>query len=352
MAPFPSTTFIPLPAGGAGASPRAGGRRPRRHSRRLAPVTREHLDLGTPPAESGVPDRRRPKRSLPLALVVEARPKQWLKNVLVFVAPAAAGVLDSRDPLVDALIAFVCFCLASAGTYYLNDSADVEADRLHPKKRFRPIAAGEIPVPLARVVGVLLIAAGIGLGFTARWQLSVVVASYVAITTLYTAWLKHQPVFDIVGVAAGFVLRAIAGAAAVNVPISNWFFIVASFGSLFMVVGKRRAETNEMGAEAVAVRSTLGDYTPEFLTYLQSVATGVVLVAYCVWAFEKAADLHAHIPWFQLSIVPFALGILRYALLVDSGQGGAPEDVVLKDRPLQVLGVLMAVLFAAGVYVS
>jgi decaprenyl-phosphate phosphoribosyltransferase len=320
-------------------------------------VTREHLDLGgaaptDAPDSPGAPLPARRRRGLPRALLVEARPKQWVKNVLVFVAPAAAGVLDQRGPFVDSCIAFVCFCLASAGTYYLNDAADVEADRLHPKKRFRPIAAGEIPVPLARVVGVLLIVGGVGLGFTARWQLSVVVASYIAITTVYTIWLKHVAVFDIVGVAAGFVLRAIAGAAAVDVPISNWFFIVASFGSLFMVVGKRRAETNEMGAEAVAVRSTLGDYTPEFLTYLQSVSTGVVLVAYCVWAFEKAADLQAHVPWFQLSIVPFALAILRYALLVDSGQGGAPEDVVLRDRPLQAMGVLMALLFAAGVYVS
>ena len=289
-------------------------------------------------------------RSLPVALLVEARPKQWVKNLLVFAAPAAAGVLDSWDTWWRTLAAFGCFCLAAAGTYYLNDAADAEADRRHPTKRFRPIAAGEIPVGTARVLGVAAIVASVGLAWLVDWHLAVVVGAYVANTTAYSLWLKHIAVVDVVGVAAGFVLRAIAGGAAVDVPISNWFFIVASFGSLFMVVGKRRAEIAEMGEAAASTRATLGTYSQDFLAHLQTISTSVVLVGYCVWAFEKAAEAGSSTPWFQLSIVPFALAVFRYSLLVDTGQGGAPEDVVLGDRTLQVMGLLWLVVFSIGVY--
>ncbi len=314
-------------------------------------MARERIDIETV-TPAALPEPPRPSRSRFSALLAEARPKQWAKNVLVFAAPGAAGILDNRSALVDSSVAFVCFCLAAAGTYYLNDAADAAADRLHPRKRFRPIAAGEIPLGLARVVGVILIASGVALGFTIRWQLAVVVAAYVTVTTCYTIWLKHIAVVDIVGVAAGFVLRAIAGGSATNVPISNWFFIVASFGSLFMVTGKRRAEARTMGAGAASVRSTLGDYSAEYLAYLQAVTSGVVLVGYCVWAFEKAAVADYRIPWFQLSILPFVLAILRYALLIDAGEGGAPEEVVFRDRPLQVMAIGWALLFALGVYLK
>lgn len=295
------------------------------------------------------------RRPLPLALIVEARPKQWAKNVLVFAAPGAAGVLTQRTELLETLVAFVAFCLAASGTYYLNDAGDVEADRRHPTKRFRPIAAGEIPVPLARFVGAALIATGVAVSFLAHWQLAVAVVGYVVLTTTYTVWLKHLVIFDVVAVAAGFVLRAIGGAAATNVEISNWFFIVATFGSLFMVAGKRHAEGRELG-DSGDTRATLAEYSVSYLEYLRSVSTGVVLVAYCLWAFEKAdvARLARSqpVPWFQLSIVPFALAILRYAYLVDRGQGGAPEEVVLSDKVLLVLGVVWIALFAIGLQTS
>src|SRR3954451_19717805 len=126
-----------------------------------------------------------PRQSLFVGLLRTARPKQWAKNTLVFVAPGAAGVLDNPTPLRQTLIAFACFCLAASGTYFLNDAADVERDRLHPTKRRRPIAAGVVPVPTAIATGVVLIVAGIGLGFAARWQLSITVAGYVLITTAY-----------------------------------------------------------------------------------------------------------------------------------------------------------------------
>ncbi len=291
-------------------------------------------------------------RSLPRALLAEARPKQWVKNLLVFAAPGAAGVLDQPAALRDASLAFVCFCLAASGTYYLNDAADVEADRLHPKKQLRPIAAGEIPLGTARVLGTAAIVGAVCLAAATNWHLAVVVAGYVALTTTYSLWMKHVAVLDVVGVAAGFVLRAIGGAAAVDVPISDWFFIVASFGSLFMVVGKRRAEVEELGEAAAEFRPTLGIYPPQYLAQLQSVSTSVVLVGYCLWAFEKAALSGASVPWFQISIVPFALAVLRYALLLDTGHGGAPEDVVLGDRTLQLMGLVWAAAFAVGVYAS
>lgn len=291
-------------------------------------------------------------RSLPRALLVEARPKQWVKNLLVFAAPGAAGVLDHGTAFAETLAAFACFCLAASGTYYLNDAADVEADRLHPKKRLRPIAAGEVPMGLARVLGAGAIALSVGAAVAVDWHLAVVVAAYVVLTTTYSHWMKHVAVLDVVGVAAGFVLRAIAGAAAVEVPISDWFFIVASFGSLFMVVGKRRAEADEMGADAASFRPTLGVYPIEYLAHLQTVSASVMLVGYCLWAFEKEALSGASVPWFQISILPFVIAVLRYALLVDTGHGGAPEEVVLADRALQVIGLAWAVTFAIGVYAT
>lgn len=303
-------------------------------------------------AEGGSPPRRR--RALPLALLVEARPKQWAKNVLVFAAPGAAAVLTQRTVFLQASVAFVAFCLAASGTYYLNDAGDVAADRLHPTKRFRPIAAGEIPVPLAQFIGGLLIAAGVAISFLAHWELAVVIVVYVLLTTLYTVWLKHVVVFDVVAVAAGFVLRAIGGASATDVAVSNWFIIIATFGSLFMVAGKRHAEARIVGVGEAATRATLGEYSESYLEYLRSVSTGVVLVAYCLWAFEKADAArflhHQTMPWFQLSIVPFGIAILRYALLVDQGHGGAPEEVVLSDRVLQGVGVVWIIIFAIGLH--
>lgn len=277
-----------------------------------------------------------------------ARPKQWVKNVLVFAAPGAAGVLDDAGDLIDTVIAFGCFCLAAAGTYFLNDAHDAEADRRHPTKRHRPVASGAVPVGVATAVGIGLLVAGIALGLAVRWPLAVTVAGYAALTTSYSAWLKHVAVVDVVAVAAGFVLRAIGGAAATDVPISDWFFIVTSFGSLFMVSGKRGAEAAETGADT-SVRRSLDSYTPGYVAYLRSVSSSAVLVAYCLWAFEKAAESGTDFPWYQLSIVPFAVGILRYALVLDEGRGSAPEEVVLADRALQVIGVVWLAVFAVGV---
>jgi decaprenyl-phosphate phosphoribosyltransferase len=285
------------------------------------------------------------------ALVRLARPKQWIKNVLVVAAPGAAGVLGEPKALFQTAIAFVCFCLAASGTYYLNDAIDAEADRHHPTKRFRPVASGEVSTSTAILGGVVLIVASIALSFLAHWQLALVIAGYLALTVTYSLWLKQEPVLDLACVAAGFVLRAIAGGVAVGVTISPWFLIVAGSASLFMVTGKRSAELLELGDGAPLTRAALGSYSRGFLNYVRAVSSTVTIVAYCLWAFEQSVKVGAPV-WFQLSIVPFVLGILRYALLVERGQGGAPEDVVLGDRVLLVLGALWAVMFAIAVHWS
>lgn len=290
--------------------------------------------------------------NLAMGLIKLARPKQWAKNVLVFAAPGAHGVLDNAEPLVDSIIAFVAFCLAAAGTYYINDARDVEADRLHPKKRYRPVASGVVPVNLAYTLGAVLLLSAVALSFAASAALAATVVGYVVLTTAYSSYLKHVAVVDMVAVAAGFVLRAVAGAAATGVPISDWFFIVTSFGSLFMVSGKRGAEAQEMGDGASGFRAVLGAYTPSYTAYVRSVTSGAVLVAYCLWSFEKAGESVADIPWYQLSILPFVMAVLRYALVLDQGRGSAPEEIILGDRALQVIGFVWAVVFAIGVYTT
>ncbi|CAB4672589.1 MAG: decaprenyl-phosphate phosphoribosyltransferase [Actinobacteria bacterium] len=290
----------------------------------------------------------RPERSKASAWLRAVRPKQWIKNLLVFAAPAAAGVLANRKDLLEAVIAFLAFCLAASGTYLLNDASDVESDRLHPTKRRRPIAAGEIGVTPARIAGALLLIGGVAFGGLTGWRLPVVVAAYVLLTTSYSLWGKSVAVLDLAMVAAGFVLRTVAGAVAVDVPISVWFFIVASFGSLFVVAGKRYSEMVELGDDSGAVRSTLGVYTASYLAYVRSVSTAVTLVAYALWAFEKVGE-NGGFPWYEISIIPFVLVLLRYAFIVDLGKAGAPEEVILHDRALQGFGVIWAATIGIGV---
>jgi len=298
--------------------------------------------------EDGDPD---PRRSSTLkAAIRTARPKQWTKNVLVFAAPAAAGVLDQRDALLQTLVAFVGFCLAASGTYFLNDANDAEVDRLHPTKRLRPIAAGDLDARTAKIIAVVLIL--LAMVVTAPindFKLTGVVAGYVLVTLSYTLWLKYEPVIDLAAVAAGFVLRAIAGGVATGVPLSDWFLIVAGAGSLFIVTGKRHAEQVELGSDSLEHRRTLGEYSTAFLGYVRAVASGVMITAYCLWAFENAANTGDQ-TWFRLSIVPFVIAVLRYALVIDQGGGGAPEEVVLSDRVLQIVGLVWMITFALGIH--
>ena len=279
-----------------------------------------------------------------------ARPRQWIKNVLVFAAPGAAGIALEPDTLGPVVAAFFAWCMVSSGCYFLNDALDAEADRHHPRKRIRPVAAGLISVRLAMVTAVGLLVVGIGAPLT--WGapgVSGLLALYTAITMAYSFWLKEEPVIDLACVASGFVLRAISGGVAADVPISNWFIIVASFGSLFMVAGKRHAEHVDLREGRGAHRATLDEYSLSFLGYVRSVSSGVAIAAYCLWAFEKAEASSAAVA-FQLSIIPFVIALFRYALVVDAGRGGEPEQIVLGDRTLQAIGLVWIACFAVGVY--
>jgi decaprenyl-phosphate phosphoribosyltransferase len=268
--------------------------------------------------------------------------------VLVVAAPGAAGVLLEARSAVKTLIAFVCFCIAASGTYYWNDALDVDADRRHPKKRFRPIAAGDVPVRTAKQVGTLLLVASVALAFAATWHLAIVVGAYVVITLAYSEWLKHEPVLDLATVASGFVLRAVAGGVACGVPISNWFLIVAAASSLFVVTGKRTAEHLELGEEASLHRRSLAGYSMAYLGYVRALSSSTAILAYCLWAFD-ASERAGNPVWFQLAIIPFVLGVLRYALQLDRGEGGAPEELVFHDRVLLLIGVAWIVCFAIAV---
>jgi decaprenyl-phosphate phosphoribosyltransferase len=286
------------------------------------------------------------------ALLRESRPKQWIKNVLVFAAPGAAGVLDEGDNLLLAFVAFASFCFAASGIYIWNDLLDVEADRRHPTKRNRPIASGQLPIPVARIAGVVFPIIALGLAAaTGRWQTVAVVATYIVITIAYTLHLKHVPVVDVVTVAAGFVLRAAAGAVAVDVPMSRWFVLCITFGSLFIVVGKRYAELNEVGDDA-AIRATLEEYSVGYLRIMLSVSLAGVLISYCVWAFETSAVADSDWPLYELSIVPMLMALMRYLLVLEKGGGAAPEEVFASDRLLQLLGFGWVFVYGLAVYVS
>jgi decaprenyl-phosphate phosphoribosyltransferase len=286
------------------------------------------------------------------ALWRASRPKQWLKNVLVFAAPGAAGVLDNGSALGQVVLAFVAFSLAASGTYLWNDVLDVEADRQHPTKSRRPIAAGELGIPTARIMGTLMLVLGIALGFLPDWRCGLTILIYVVLTTSYSTVFKHQPVLDLMVVASGFVLRAIAGAEATQVEMSNWFLLCVSFGALFIVSGKRFAEIRDVGEGNHATRSTLSTYTPEFLRTVVSVNLGATVVTYCLWAFATKEIAGSSWPFYELSIVPMLAALFRYLLALDQGRGAAPEEIFAAERSLQVLGLIWAVIFGLGVYVS
>jgi decaprenyl-phosphate phosphoribosyltransferase len=299
------------------------------------------VDAGAP-----TPSAHRPAVT---AWLVALRPKQWVKNLLVLSAPGAAGIFDEWDALGRSAVAIAVFCCVAGGMYLLNDAADVDADRSHPTKRRRPIAAGEVSVGAARIVGVVLAALGLAVGFGVLGAaFGAIVSVYVAQTVAYSLWLKHIPVVDIVTIASGFALRAIAGAFAVDVPVSNWFFIVSSFGSLFVIAGKRAAELRDIGPGA-GTRAVLASYDIRFLEQVTTMAAGVVVVSYCLWAFERAQLVATDIPWIEASTAPFTTAVLRYVYLLSTGRGAAPEDVLLHDRVLLALGGMWAALVFLGI---
>ena len=287
-----------------------------------------------------------------LACLKEARPSQWTKNVLVFSAPAALGVLNEWSSLGKTLVMFLAFCLVASGTYYWNDIMDVEQDRLHPKKRNRPIASGAVPLPVARVVGSVLLLTGPALACAVRPAAGGIIALYAFLTIGYSTWWKHIPVLDLALVASGFVLRAMVGAAATQTPMSTWFVLCITFGSFFIVTGKRFAELLELGDKAILTRASLKAYSLTYLRQLLVVSCTATVVTYCMWAFENAAIAQESIPFHGLSIVPMVLALLRYLLVLENGGGGAPEEVFFNDRWIQAYGAVWVVVYGLAVYAS
>jgi decaprenyl-phosphate phosphoribosyltransferase len=300
-------------------------------------------------SEGAVGASATPDRGVARALVRAVRPRQWIKNLLVVAAPLAAGEVGDGDVVVATLLALVSFCLAASAVYLVNDSADRELDRLHPTKRLRPIASGALPVPYALVAAAVLGAAAIGVGWVADPQLAVLVTAYIGLQLLYAVRLKHEPVLDISIVAAGFLMRAVAGGIAADLPLSQWFLLVSGFGSLFMVAGKRYSELHTLGSES-GTRLSLVRYTDTYLRFVWSTAAGATVISYSLWAFEQSPD--SGVPWHTISIAPFLMGLLRYAVDVDAGTAAEPEDIVLRDRVLQLIGAAWLVTVCAGVLSS
>jgi decaprenyl-phosphate phosphoribosyltransferase len=284
-------------------------------------------------------------------IIRTARIQQWPKNLIVFMAPGAAGVLLQTHALVRAASAFGLFCVAACGIYFMNDAIDVHADRAHPLKRHRPVAAGLIGTRFAGGTAAVLLSLSILAGTLLLGRLfGLCLAVYAAINLAYSLRLKREPILDIAAVASGFLIRAIAGGLAVPVPLSDWFLIVASFGSLFIVAGKRQADLRNALGRSVEHHGALGAYSQDYLRSVRTLSAAVAIAAYCVWAFQKASGgMHGAV-LFELTIVPFVMAILRYALLVESGRGATPEDIVLGDRLMLGLGMAWGLLFFWAIY--
>ncbi len=278
------------------------------------------------------------------AILRSARPRHWVKNVLVLAAPALSGRITEPPVLLATAVAFVCFCLAASGTYLVNDARDVEVDRLHPVKRHRPVAAGELSPRTATVAGALLIVAALVIAGVQGWPLLLVVGAYAAISMAYCFGLKNEPLIDIVAIASGFILRAVAGGVAAGIPLSEWFILATSFGSLFMAAGKRYAEINDIAIVPGSTRASLASYSATYIRFVWTLSAGVLIMTYGLWAFDREMALSSVLP--VLSVFPFVVAVLRYAMHVDGGAAGEPEDIVARDRWLQLLGVVWVVLVA------
>jgi len=286
----------------------------------------------------------------PGAIVRLLRPKQWSKNLLVFAGLIFTGSFTITDLVLRTLIAFVAMCLASSGTYALNDALDAPKDRLHSKKKNRPVAAGEVSPGAATILGVILMAAGCGLAFYLNLASGYVVVSYLFLQGLYNGALRKIPIADVFGLSIGFVLRAMLGATAIWVSISGWLLFCTGALALLLGFAKRR---NEFVVEAEGSRESLGRYTLKSLDSLVVIAACVAAICYGIYSLESpTAESH---PALFLT-TPFVFyGICRYVFLVFAyDEGGEPESVLLKDAHIwgSVIGfVAMAALAMSGVQI-
>jgi decaprenyl-phosphate phosphoribosyltransferase len=284
------------------------------------------------------------------ALAVGVRPRQWLKNLLVFAAPAAAGTLDDPAQVRRMFVVFVGLCAVSSALYLLNDIRDADADRLHPVKRARPIASGALGVRSALVAAAVLMVGGLALVAAVRVAALLLVALYVVTALSYTLGLKQVAIVELFVVAAGFVIRAGVGAAAARVPATVWFLTVASFGAFAIVVGKRSCERNRSDLDPTATRAVLARYPAELLSKLQAASIAGTLVSYAMWAFERGSNIGRDGWFLEVSFVPFAVALLRYLRLIQRGEAEAPEDAIFADPVIVLLGVVWLACFVMAIH--
>ena len=270
-------------------------------------------------------------------LIKEMRPKQWTKNAFIFAALVFDRQLLKWQSLEHTLYAFIIFCLLSSSVYIINDLLDVEADRNHPVKKNRPIAAGKLPIPVAIIAAVVFIVISLVGAYFVSVPLLIVSAAYFLMNLAYSKWLKHFPLIDVMIIAAGFVLRVVAGVSVIHVErFSPWLYVVMSLLALYIGFGKRRAEMAVLGIENQGShRKVLDGYSITLIDQLITIVSSTTIIAYSLYTFSapNLPENHA-----MMLTIPFVLyGIFRYLYLIQiKHAGGEPEEILLKDRPLQV----------------
>jgi 4-hydroxybenzoate polyprenyltransferase len=286
------------------------------------------------------------------ALLKTMRPRQWPKNIFIFAALVFDKQLLNVEAFLRTLAGFVLFCLISSSVYIFNDLADVEADRQHPEKKNRPIAAGKLPVGVAWVAGVVLVIVSLSLAFLLAPSFAAVLFIYFLLNVAYSKWLKHVPIIDVFVIAAGFVLRVHAGVTLIQVErFSPWLYVVMTLLSLFLGFGKRRAELALLAQGAGSHRKVLDGYTLPLLDQYIMIVSGTTIVAYSLYTFS-APNVPKNDS--MMLTIPFVVyTIFRYLYLIEvKHAGGAPEEILLSDRPFQIAMILWAVAVVAIFYFS
>ena len=287
-----------------------------------------------------------------LALLKTMRPRQWTKNVFVFAALVFDKQLLIPESFLRTLGGFALFCLVSSSVYIFNDLADIEADRQHPQKRFRAIPSGKLPVAVAWVASVALVAVSLFLGWWLSPAFAFVIAAYFLLNVAYSKWLKHVLILDVLLLAAGFVLRVDAGVRLIQVErFSPWLYVVMTLLALYLGFGKRRAELALLSDDAANHRKVLQGYTVPLLDQYIMIVSGMTIVSYSLYTFS-APNLPANHT--MMLTIPFVVyAIFRYLYLIEvEHAGGAPEEILLRDRPFQVSMLLWAAAVLAVFYLS
>ena len=285
------------------------------------------------------------------ALIKAMRPKQWVKNGVIYAALVFDGQLTNLDVFLRTTAGFFIFCLLSGMVYIINDIVDVEEDRVHPKKRSRPIASGDLPLRIARVAVIVLAVVLFPLAYLLSPQFFIVALAYFVLNLAYSKWLKHIPLIDVFTIAGFFLLRVVAGVALVEVArFSPWLYVVMALGSLYLGFGKRRAEIALLAGDANSHRRVLDGYTIPLLDQYITIVSATTIIAYSLYTFSAPNIPDNHL---MMLTIPFVVyGVFRYLWLIQvKHSGGAPEEVLFSDRPLQATILLWGLLVLYVFYV-